>query len=156
MARQRSFLARQAEYAQQTGLAVLHLLELTHDDLPAPLRFVRNNEDFVFEGQTWVAAFFDIDGPDEEALKLASSTLTLQLVDRSIVDALASIIEPIQVQFWIVASDDASVLRGPVRATWRQSEWNVVQVTGSLEPQDDLNENDPKHEFNEAYFPGIF
>ena len=50
--------------AQQTGVVVLNLLDIEHEDLETPIRIVNNTEDVLSGGNMYTAVGFEVIPPD--------------------------------------------------------------------------------------------
>src|SRR5579885_2175455 len=83
-----SLAARQAVNAQETGEVFLLLLTLDHDELAAPIRVVNNTVDIVSRGNTYIAYPFQLELPAEDADQISSVRLSIDNVDRTIVQSL--------------------------------------------------------------------
>lgn len=69
----------------------LFLLTLTHPDLPAPMRFVRNTVDIISRGNTFTAFPFDIALPGASDGAPQPAQLAIDNVDQTIVQTLRAL-----------------------------------------------------------------
>lgn len=69
----------------------LFLLTLTHPDLPAPMRFVRDMKDIISRGNTFTAFPFDIALPGASDGAPQPAQLAIDNVDQSIVQTLRAL-----------------------------------------------------------------
>jgi hypothetical protein len=157
MPRVLSAAALRASYSQETGEVFLVLLTISHASLATPLRFVNNMTNIVAGGQTYVAFPFDIALPDEREDQLPRVTLTIDNVDRQIVQALRGLKTPPTVTLNVVlASTPDTVEAGPFDFTLKSGEYDALVVTGTLAFEDVLSEPYPADAFSPQWFPGIF
>jgi hypothetical protein len=150
-----STLTKAALFAQETGSAFWYLLELSHASLATPLRFCTNNEKIARLGEDWFPTWFEITLPAETSEQQTKATITIENIDRTLVDALQTLDGPLDVKIYITPSHDTSTI-GPFRFKWRETDWDAQSIKGSLEPNDLLNELWPKDEFIPSKFPGLF
>lgn len=149
-------LATRALLAAQSDAAVWFLLEISHPtELPTPLRFVNNTEPVVRLGETWNPYWFDVTLPSEDADQLPKVTLTLENIEREILDALRALESPLDVKLYVVTSADETMVVGPVEFVWRDTQYDATTIQGSLEGEDTLNQRWPKDEFVPSKFPGL-
>lgn len=55
-----------AMMARETGVVVLQLLDITHEDMDEPIRIVNNTEDIISGGNTYTAIGFDLVLPEDK------------------------------------------------------------------------------------------
>lgn len=156
MPRNPTTLTKAALLAERTGHAFWYLVEFSHPTLPTPIRISSNNETISRLGVDWSPAFFRLALPGEDAERISNSTLTIDNVDRALLDALLSITAPaLTVRIYVATSAD-DFLFGPFELAWRETSWDFKEVKGSLEPEDLLNELSSKDEFVPSKFPAGF
>lgn len=156
MARSLSSAARQALFAQQTGEAIIILLTLTEASLPAPIRVCTAGEDVVSNGETYQAFPFEITMPDDTDEAPPTVRLTIDAVDRRIIEAVRAAEGAIAVQMQIVFSSDldqVEVMPGEFKLT--EVEYSALSVEGTLSYEDILSEPYPADTFTPAKFPGM-
>lgn len=156
MARSLSSAARQALFAQQTGEAIIILLTLTEASLPAPIRVCTAGEDVVSNGETYQAFPFEITMPDDTDEAPPTVRLTIDAVDRRIIEAVRAAEGAIAVQMQIVFSSDldqVEVMLGEFKLT--EVEYSALSVEGTLSFEDILSEPYPADTFTPAKFPGM-
>lgn len=156
MPRDPSTLTKAAMLAEQSGAAFWFLLQLDHPTLAQPLRFCTNNEPLVRATFTWAPTWFQIVLPGEDSDQVSAAQLQVENIDGAILQALLQLTSPLQVKIYIATSADEAQLFGPFEFTWRETTWDSTTLSGSLEPDDLLNENWPKDEFTPTKFPGLF
>lgn len=156
MARSLSSAARQALFAQQTGEAIIILLTLSEASLPAPIRVCTAGEDIVSNGETYQAFPFEITMPDDTDEAPPTVRLTIDAVDRRIIEAVRAAEGAIAVQMQIVFSsnlDQVEVMPGEFKLT--EVEYSALSVEGTLSFEDILSEPYPADTFTPAKFPGM-
>lgn len=156
MARSLSSAARQALFAQQTGEAIIILLTLSEASLPAPIRVCTAGEDVVSNGETYQAFPFEITMPDDTDEAPPTVRLTIDAVDRRIIEAVRAAEGAIAVQMQIVFSSDldqVEVMPGEFKLT--EVEYSALSVEGTLSFEDILSEPYPADTFTPAKFPGM-
>lgn len=83
----------------------LVFLTISHETISDPIRVVRDTKEYVRDGVTWSAFWFDIELlTDEDSAPTAS--LSVQNVDLRIGEALQELRSPARVQFELFSSDD--------------------------------------------------
>lgn len=157
MARTLSATARQALYAQETGEVFLLLLTIDHATLESPIRVANNFEDIVSNGNTYVAFPFQITLPDDLDDHPPAMRLSIDNVDRAIVEAVRSIASPptITLDVILVAAPD-TVEASFTGFTLRNCDYDALVVEGDLALEDVLNEPFPAGSFTPDLFPSAF
>lgn len=152
-----STAARQAVYAQETGLAALCLLTITGTGIPTPLRFVNNQLDVVSRGTTYLATAFSINLPDEKEDSPPRVALSFDNVDRQIVAAIRTLTAAPQIALEIVFSGSLDTVEaGPFNFTLRNADYTADVINGELWFEDFLNEGFPADSFTPSTAPGLF
>lgn len=67
-----------------SGEEPVYLLEITHAQLGAPVRIVRDTQDLVSNGETFVALTFEIQLPDDAAGRLPRAPIRIDNVGREL------------------------------------------------------------------------
>lgn len=80
--------------ADSAGDPFLYLLTISHADLPAPIRLVRNKVDVVSRGNTYTAFPFDIVLPGDGDGGQRPARITIDNVDQRIVQTVRAISTP--------------------------------------------------------------
>lgn len=142
--------------AQHNDDPFLVLLTLDHETLTAPIRIVRNRQDVISRGDTYIAYPFTITlaGDTEEA---PSARVTVSNVARSIGKALEQLITPPSATIEIVLASTPDT----VERTWSNFQlldvsWDAFRITGTLGVQEYWNEPWPKIRVTPTRFPGLF
>ena len=163
MPRSTSTTLRSAVFSQETSEIFLLLLTIQHVDIGTPdtLYFVNNYEniDSTASGslETYTAYPFAIDLPSDFEDQLPEVKLMIDNVDRSIVETIRTLSSPPTISLSVVLADSPDTVEaGPFEMTLRGTEWNYLTVTGSLQPEDILNEPYPGDAYTPQNFPGLF
>lgn len=157
MARSLSTAARAAAFAQQTSEAILCLLTISGTGIPSPIRVVNNQLDIVSRGSTYLACAFTITLPDERDDAPPRVTLLIDNVDRAIVLAVRSLVEPPQVTLEVILASTPDTLEaGSFNFTLRNVDYSAETVSGELFFEDFLNEVFPADSFTPSTCPGLW
>ena len=159
MSRSTSSTLRQAVFAEETGKVFLLLLTIQHADIGSPdtLYFVDNFENVTSGGHTYTAFPFTIDLPGDSDDELPRVQLTIDNVDRSIVEAIRNLGGAPTVTLSVVLSSSPNTIEaGPFEMKMRNAEYDSLVVTGDLQSDDILNEPYPGDAFTPQNFPGLF
>ena len=73
---------------------ILALLTIYHDDLPEPMRFVRDQVDLVSRGQTFTAYAFDIARPGDGGQGANPARLRIDNLDQRIIQTIRALPTP--------------------------------------------------------------
>lgn len=157
MPRSLSTTALAALYAQETGEALLVLLELSHPTLATPIRAVNNHAAVTSNGDEYLAYPFEATLAGEEEDKAPAARIRIDNVDRSIVRAIREITgEPLTAKLSVIlASSPDAIEVGPLAFKIRTVDYDAQAVEGDLTLEDVLNEPCPAHRFTPADFPGL-
>lgn len=148
---------RAAAFAQQTDQVFLVLLTINHASLAEPIRVVNNYENVTHDSNTYIGFPFDIELPGDFEEALPSVRLTICNVDRQIVYAIRTLTGPPTIRIKVVlASAPEDVQAGPYVMTLREADYNSLTVSGTIMPEDVLNEVFPGDSFTPAVAPGLF
>ncbi len=151
-----------AHFHEQTGNtsgeAPLYLLEITHDQLAVPARYVNDNQDIVSNGDTFYACAFRITLPDDVDKQLPRARLTIDNVGRELtqwLDASAggrgASVRAIQIQ-----RDDPDVLEYDITLDLLSVSQNLMAITAELGFEDTLNLAGLPITYRPENTPGIF
>jgi hypothetical protein len=142
-------------------------LEITHPNLPVPIRVVNNTQDVVLVDTNaenlFVAFAFELSLPDQLESAPPSARLRIDNVSGVIAASVRSITTPAAVRILVVrvvgASDDPPVhveveLEFP---SFKLSGITIdaLSVSGSLTVENLVREPYPAHSFSPAEFPGL-
>ena len=157
MSRQVSDPFRQVVFAQETGEAILVLLEIDHPDLSEPIRVVNNDVDVASNGTTYVAFPFEIELPTDSDDKAPAARLTIDNVDRQIAETIRIIQSPPSVNMKVVLGSDTDT----IEAEFPEFRLRNVRVTaqtvqGDLTIEQFAAEPYPSARFVPSLFSGLF
>lgn len=151
-----------ANFKEKTGSTsgeeALYLLEITHPQLSVPVRVVRDTQDIVSNGNTFIAMSFDIQLPDDLAGRLPRAPIQIDNVGRE----LTSWIDEskggrgAQVRVMQVMRDDPDTLEYDVTMDLLRVSQNGAFVTGELGYEDTLNAPALLASYRPDNTPGIF
>ena len=157
MSRSVSNTFKTAVYKQETSEIFLFLLEIDHDDLDTPLRFVDNTEDVTSNSDVYTAFPFSINLPSDREDQLPSVTLAIDNIDQTIVQTIRELDSPPTVSLSVILNSDPDTIEaGPVEFTMKNATYTADVVTCGLAYEDILNEGFPGDSFTPNYFTGLF
>ena len=153
-----------AMMARETGLVVLYLLDIDHEDLEEPIRLVNNTEDVISGGNTYTAMGFEVRLPDDRdatprgaQLRIDNTTQWFTPIFRSL---FGEFLVTIRIAIPTNASATPPVYDGieieylPMQLVALQSGNQTVE--GTLSYENLANELWPPQSFNPFDFPGLF
>lgn len=149
--------AKDAIVAPQTGEVFLALLEITHSSLSEPIRVVNNISNITHNGNTYIAAAFKLKLPSQQDSNENTCSLTIDNVDRTIINAVRSINTPATVVAKIILADTPDVVEdGPYEMSLRNVTYTVGSITGQLVYGVYLLENLGTVRYRNINFPGLY
>jgi hypothetical protein len=144
-------------FAQETDDALIILLTITHDDLPAAIRVCSNSEDIESNGEDYLACPFDLKLLVNDPQQLPKATLSIQNVDRRIVEAIRSIGTAPEVEVSIIkASDPDTVEMSLPNFSLLSVTYDALTVQGDLFLENMASEPYPAGSFSPSEFRGGF
>lgn len=148
---------RAALAAQETDDVFLILVALTHETM-SPQYFVNNTTDIVSQGIHYQAFPVDVLLPDDRDDEISRVRLTIDNIDRRVVEAVRSISSPARITISVIrAAEPDVIIDGPIACILRNVSIDALVISGDLWPHDDIqNEPIPQHAFTPANFPGMF
>ena len=156
MARTITAAAVREMLAQNSAEVFLVLLTFSHPSIAA-LRLVNNTQDVISRGNTYVAFPFDITLPNDVADRMVSVQLSINNVDRRLIDEIRAVSEPITVTLEIIAASAPNTVEvGPFSFTMVSADYNQETITASLTYEPVLSEPFPARSFDPRDFPGLF
>jgi len=157
MSRSVSSTLKQAVFAQETNQIFLILLVIDHTDLASPIRVVNRYSNIESNGETYIGYPFEIDLPEDTSDNIPEVNLTIDNIDRQIVDAIRTCSGPPTATLSIIlASAPNTVEYGPIDMTIRSTQYNAMTVTATISPDSVLNEPYPGDLYSPQNFPGLF
>ena len=143
--------------AQETGEVWLVFIDINHDDLPAPLRFVLDHSSHTYDGSAYLPTWFDVQLMSSEPETMSTAKLNIDAVDQTVLDALVGLQTPPTVDIRVLlASDLTNVLVSQEGLVLRQIDTDNLTLSATLEGPDFFNETVPGVLMNRANTPGIF
>jgi len=152
-----STTATEAINSPETTEVFLVLLEIAHTSLPSPIRVVNNKQDITVLGEVFSASAFKFILPPQDDGVIGNSQLSIDNVDRRIVEAIRGIDSFPDVTATIVlASDPDFVEAGPWDFQLRNVTYNRQTVSGELIYENYLRDNCGTIRYRNLAFPGLF
>ena len=146
-----------ALFAEASGDAFLSLLTIDHEALLVPIRVVNDNVSIMSNGDTYLAFPFDVTLPIDDAKQMPNAKLSIDNVDRTIIDAARSITSPADVTIQIIKSSDPDTVELSLTDfKLRDVKADAGVVEGVLTLEDFLQEPYPAGTFDPGRFPGGF
>ncbi len=156
MSRSLSAAAWASIAAQETGEVWLALLTIAHASI-ATIRLVNNTKDVVSGGNIYTAFPFQVTIPPEHPDRTPEVFLTVDAVDRSIVDAIRAIpAEPTCTLNIVLASALDTPEAGPFAFTMYDAGGDVQTIESRLGYERVLTAPYPADVFTPSLFPGLF
>ncbi len=157
MSRTLSQVAQAAINAEETGEVFLLLLEFDEASLSEPIRVVWNNVNVTSRGNVYAAMEFSAELPGETEGASQSVRITLDNVDRQIVQAVRNAVgRPAVTMEIVLASDPDTVEAGPFNFELESVEYNALTVSGELIFDDVSNLRCPQHTATPYLYPDAF
>lgn len=169
MPRAVSTAARSAINAQETDEVFILALEISNELNPSqPIRVCLDSEnlnskltvdsvDTYASGVDFAGGYFAIELPEEAGEELNTVSVSIDNVDRKIVEAIRQASEKPSVRMWVVLRSSPDVVEaGPYYMVLENAEYNVNFVTGELAFEDITNRRYPAHDFTPSLAPGLF
>lgn len=149
-------------FAQESGCVFLSLLTVLDTTTSELIRFVDDNVDLVYGGNTYIAAPFQpIWSADEDEDTVPNVKIVVDAVDQRLVDALRSITEPPTATMELIMKKPNGVISseiGPIDMLilgYDNMTHGSIELTLGFE-SDVLNEFATKDRFSPGLSPGIF
>ena len=169
MSRSVSATARTAMYSQNTDEVFVLMLEIENESDPDdPIRVALNSvnvaskltidgTDTYDPAVTFAGGFFSIEVPEEAGENISTVRMSIDNVDRAIVQAIRNASRPPTVKLWIVLMSTPNTVEvGPYYMVLEGATYDATTVTGELSFEDVTNRRFPQHEFTPHRAPGLF
>ena len=150
--------------AQQTGVVVLNLIDIDHEDLDTPIRIVNNTEDVLSGGNLYTAVGFDVVPPDNREGTPRGARLRIDNTSQWFTPTLRSLQGQFEVTIKVaIPSDEAAsppvfdsveIEYMPMQLVGIQADDSTVEGTLSYENLN--NQPFPGDTFSPFEFPGLF
>ena len=152
-----STTAKNAIFASQTDKVFIVLLDITGGNLTETIRLTSDNVATTSNSNTYNPFPFMISMPPESADEIPVVQLTIDNIDRSIIDNIRASNEPLLIEMNIVLnSDPDTVEAGAFNYTLRNVTYDAYTITGDLVFEDILNEPYPAGTYDPVNYPGLF
>jgi hypothetical protein len=117
-----------------SGEEPVYLLEITHPQLAVPVRVVRDTQDLVSNGETFIALPFEISLPDDIEGQLPRAPIRIDNIGRELTQWLDASDggRGAQARVMLVMRDDPDVLEYDVTLDLLNVKQNGAFVTGEL------------------------
>lgn len=124
----------------------------------APIYLVDDMHPLVRTDATYQPFAFTIMLPDDDDTKIPQVTVTIDSVDRSIIEAIRTVLGVPVVEFFVVlASSPNTIELGPFNFSLLSATYDALVVTGTLGYEEDfLNQQVPGDLYTPTNSPAIF
>jgi hypothetical protein len=143
--------------AEVTDEAFILLVTFWHPSNPDIFRACLNTEPIISNGNTFEPTYFEITLPETSDKAPQGCQLSIDNVDRRMVELLRSITDPVQVQLQLVLASQPNVIEMQIDdLVLREVTWDASRIEGTLSSEDPLNQMFPSHLYEPRTFPGIY
>ena len=160
MSRNTSVSFREAVNSPETSEVFLVLLELSSDEFSSAVDRIRLTSDSVAtisNGEIYQAFPFELALPEDTPDALPTASLTIDNVDRTIIQEIRGITGPINVRMMIVLASDPDTIEIDIPDfKLKHITYNALTISGTLTIDSFLSEPFPGDRFVPSLFPGIF
>lgn len=158
---------RKALYAQESSEVAIHLITITHEDLPDIFRLstdttVMLTEDPIMwgtisRGDQYLYVGVELQLPDERDREPPRSRMSMSNIDRSMVPLIRSVHTPPKVKIeTVLASAPNRVEISYPEFDLINAEYNAAQISFELSIDVLVLESYPTDSFDPSKFPGLF
>lgn len=156
MSRSLTAAAVRAVLAQETDAVFLELLTISHPDI-ATVRVVNNTLPITSRGNVYDGFPFSLRLPQDVAERLGTVQLTVNNVDRRLVEAIRSVPAPLTVSIEVVTAATPDLVEvGPFDCELFDVTGTMTTISGTLGFEPVLNRVFPAGKFDPQRFPGLF
>lgn len=157
MSRELSSTALAAALAQETGQVFVVLIEIDHDELDAPIRVCSDSQAVTHGGDSYAAYPFDLTLPTDKADGVTRARLSIDNIEREIVQAVRSIATPPSCTITIVLADSPDTVEAEFSGfEFTNISYDAYTVSGDITIESFMNESYPAGSFLPSKFPGLF
>lgn len=157
MPRPLSGRAMRSIMAQVSDEAFILLVTFWHEDTGEVFRACLNTEPIFSQGFEFSAVYFEITLPENSDRAPQGCQISIDNVDRRMVELLRAITSPIKVRLQLVLASQPDVVEMQFDdLVLREVSWDASRVSGMLSAEDLLNQMFPSHLYEPRTFPGIF
>ena len=153
-----SALAIQSAQALETSEVWLLLLEIDHEDLDEPFYLVNNTESITRNSQEYIAYPFNIVLASDNGETLQKVKLTIDNVDRALVETIRTISDSPTVNIKLVLASQPDIAELEITdLILREVEYDAFTISGTLYADDILNSRYPADNITlSAGYYGLF
>lgn len=157
MPRNVSDVFKEAFFSDSTDEIGLMLMTIDHEELPDPIRVVLNTELVISRGDIFLPYFFRVNFPEERPDRVATAELSVDGVDRVIINQLKILITPPTVLLeLVIASQPDVVEQDTPPLLWSSLIATATSISGTLEGPAVFNRRYPADVMSPTTAPGIF
>lgn len=146
----------EATQAQETGEVVLYLLTVTSADLAGPLHFVDNTVSISSRGNVYSPAPFSMGLPADLETEIKDVTLTIDAVNREIINAIRTTQETISILVEVIVASDPDTVLASADFDVQASSYRATDANLSLGFEPILIEPFPAARFTPSNAPGLY
>ncbi len=133
MGRTLSLTGLQSALKQEIDEIFLAIIEITHDDLSPPLRFVNDKADITSNGDLYTAFPFRVAMPPDEDNKLPEVTLIISAVDQQIQNKLRALTSAPAVAYSVIKVSAPDTLEvGPLAFDVKGMDADAIDIRISI------------------------
>jgi hypothetical protein len=149
--------ALQALTAEVTDEAFILLVKFSHPATSETYRVCLNTEPIFSNGFEFTPTYFEFALPETSDRAPQGCQISVDNVDRAMVDLLRQITTPLEVQIQMVLASQPDVVEMQLDdLILREVSWDVSRINGTLVSEDPLNQAFPCHLYEPRTFQGIF
>ncbi len=161
MSRTVSPRALQAMLSRETGEVFLICLSIappTGSTAFAPILLVNDNQPLVRADGTYQPFPFEVTLPDDTDERIPQVAITIDMIDRSVIEQIRTVIGLPQVSFFVVlASQPNTIEVGPFQFSLLDAEYDVLTIRGTLGYEEDfLDQAIPGDVYTPTNSPALF
>jgi len=119
--------------APESGDPFLYMLEISHPTWSTPFYMVDNTVDVVSNGKTYIAWPFDFINGDDDGERLPEVSITIDNVDRRLIEIIRATIDPPSMAIKMVLASDPDQVEFYMQGlTLRDVEYDAFKITWKL------------------------
>lgn len=145
-------------FSSHTDDVYIVLVEIEHEDLAETLRFAGNGADITHDGDTYHASAFRYVPPGaDESGRMRPGRLSIENIDRSIIEATSDITSPFTLTTRLVRSSNVEQVEiGPIRLRVDEIDYDASEITAQLGKEKRMDLRYPALSFTPDVTPGLF
>lgn len=144
-------------FAQEGTDVFLLCLTLEHDDLPNPIRLVKNTEDLVRNAGTFAKCYFDVRLAEDAADSPPQVQIVIDNIDKAIGIALQTLQGKVQITLDVVLASQPNTVEISQGFFLLNSTFNARAITGTLGYEEEvLNQSFPQYTYTPNNTPGLW